>query len=112
MASDWADAYGLVAATMVAAAEESEETQPAWWDAEITEVARVSREIAIVRVSPDTPLPYRSGQSMALTIPHAPRVWRYFTPANAPREDGGIEFHVGPVRAASSAHLRQEGQAR
>lgn len=97
VASDWADAYGRVAATMVAAAEESEETQPAWWDAEITEVARVSREIAVVRVSPDSPLPYRSGQSMAVTIPHAPRVWRYFTPANAPREDGGIEFHVGLV---------------
>ena len=97
VARDWSDAYGLVAATMVAAAEESEDTQPAWWDAEITEVARVSREIAVVRVLPDSPLPYRSGQSMAVTIPHAPRVWRYFTPANAPREDAGIEFHVGLV---------------
>src|SRR5512139_1424773 len=97
VARDWADAYGVVAATMVAAAEESEDKQPAWWDAEIIEVARVSREIAIVRVLPDNPLPYRSGQSMAVTIPHAPRVWRYFTPANAPREDGGIEFHVGLV---------------
>ena len=97
VARDWADAYGAVAAAMVAAAEESEDTQPAWWDAEITEVARVSREIAVVRVLPDSPLPYRPGQSMAITIPHAPRVWRYFTPANAPRPDGGIEFHVGLV---------------
>lgn len=97
VARDWADAYGVVAATMVGAAEAAEDTQPAWWDAEITEVSRVSREIAIVRVVPDTPVPYRSGQSMAVTIPQAPRVWRYFTPANAPREDGGMEFHVGLV---------------
>lgn len=97
VARDWADAYGIVAATMVAAAEASEDTQPAWWDAEITQIARVSREIVIVRLQPDSPLPYRSGQSMAVTIPHAHRVWRYYTPANAPREDGGIEFHVGLV---------------
>lgn len=94
---DWADAYGVVAATMVGAAEAAEDSQPAWWDAEITEVSRVSREIAIVRVLPTAPLPYRPGQSVAVTTPHAPRVWRYFTPANAPREDGGMEFHVGLV---------------
>lgn len=98
VARDWADAYGIVAATMVGAAEEAEEAEdPAWWDAEIIEATRVSREIAIVRVQPQTPVPYRSGQSIALTIPQAPRVWRYFTPANAPREDGGMEFHVGLV---------------
>jgi NAD(P)H-flavin reductase/hemoglobin-like flavoprotein len=97
VARDWADAYGLVAATMVGAAEAAEDQQPAWWDAEITEVSRVSREIAVVRIRPHSPLPYRPGQSVAVTIPQAPRVWRYFTPANAPREDSGIEFHVGVV---------------
>ncbi len=97
VARDWADAYGVVAATMVAGAEASEDRQPAWWDAEITEVSRVSREIAIVRVLPNAPLLYQSGQSVAITIPHSPRVWRYFTPANAPRDDGGIELHVGLV---------------
>lgn len=97
VARDWADAYGIVAATMVGAAEESEDRQPAWWDAEVIEATRVSREIAIVRIQPETPVPYRSGQSLAVTIPQAPRVWRYFTPANAPREDGGMEFHVGLV---------------
>ncbi len=97
VARDWADAYGIVAATMVGAAEEVEDRQPAWWDAEIVEATRVSREISVVRVRPDTPVPYRSGQSLAVTIPQAPRVWRYFTPANAPRDDGLIEFHVGLV---------------
>jgi len=97
VARDWADAYGIVAATMVGAADQAEETQPAWWEAEIIEATRVSREIAIVRVMPETPVPYVSGQSVAVTIPQAPRVWRYFTPANSPREDGGIEFHVGLV---------------
>lgn len=98
VARDWADAYGVVAATMVGAAEEAaEDSQPAWWDAEIIEAARVSREIAVVRVQPETPVPYRAGQSLAITIPQVPRVWRYFSPANAPRLDGGMEFHVGLV---------------
>ena len=33
VADDWAAAYGVVATTMIAAAEESEGEQPAWWEA-------------------------------------------------------------------------------
>ena len=97
VARDWADAYNLVAATMVGAAEAAEETEPPWWDGEIVQATRISREVSIIQVQPESPLPYRAGQSMALTIPQAPRVWRYFTPANGPRADGRMEFHVSLV---------------
>lgn len=97
VAKDWAEAYGLVAGIMVGAADEAAEEEPPWWDAKVVEIARLSRELAVIRVAPETPVPYRSGQSMSVTTPHVPQMWRYLTPANAPRSDGGIEFHVSAV---------------
>ncbi|HET6743879.1 MAG TPA: FAD-binding oxidoreductase, partial [Kribbella sp.] len=37
------------------------------------------------------------GQSVAMEIPYRPRRWRYFSPANAPRQDGTFELHIGLV---------------
>ena len=37
---------------------------------------------------------YVPGQSFSMEIPQRPRLWRYYTPANAPREDGTIDLHV------------------
>ncbi|MGL5862794.1 MAG: globin domain-containing protein [Phycicoccus sp.] len=97
VARDWADAYGVVSSTMVAAAESSEQTQPPWWDAEVVERTRASSSIAVFTVRPAERLDYRAGQSVAVNSEHAPRVWRYLSPANAPRPDHTIEFHVSLV---------------
>jgi NAD(P)H-flavin reductase/hemoglobin-like flavoprotein len=97
VAADWAAAYGVVASTMVDAAEESESTQPAWWDAEVIDKTRVSREVATFTLRPSDPVPYTAGQSMAMCIPQVPRSWRFFTPANAPRPDGTIDLNVASV---------------
>jgi NAD(P)H-flavin reductase/hemoglobin-like flavoprotein len=97
LASDWAEAYGLVATVMVQAAEESSETSPAWWPGEVTGVERRTMDVTIVQVRPDEPVPYQPGQSVAMEIPYRPRRWRYFSPANAPRSDGSIELHIGLV---------------
>ncbi len=94
VADDWAAAYGVVASTMISAAEESEPVQPAWWEAEVVDKQRVSREIATFRVRPNDAVPYQPGQSMAMEIPQVPRSWRFFTPANAPREDHTIDLNV------------------
>jgi NAD(P)H-flavin reductase/hemoglobin-like flavoprotein len=94
VAEDWTAAYGVVATTMIEAAEESESAQPPWWDAEVLDKQRVSREIATFRVRTSEPLPYRAGQSMAMSIPQVERSWRFYTPANAPREDNTIDLHV------------------
>jgi NAD(P)H-flavin reductase len=50
----------------------------------------------------DRPLPYTPGQSVAMEVPGRPRVWRYYSMANAPRPDHTVDFHVrlidgGPV---------------
>ena len=97
LADTWAQAYGLVAKIMVAAAEQHEEVAPASWEAEVVGVERRSVEVAVIEVAPRTPFPYRAGQSVAVEIPHRPRLWRYFSPANAPEPSGRLEFHVQPI---------------
>ena len=94
LASDWAAAYGVIAKVMVEAAEQSEETSPAWWEAEVLSTERRTMDVVVVRIRPEQDYPYTPGQSFAMEIPQRPRLWRYYTPANAPREDGTIDLHV------------------
>ncbi|RYP82635.1 oxidoreductase [Nocardioides guangzhouensis] len=97
LAADWATAYGVIARTMVEAAEESSDTSPAWWDAEVVSVERRTMDVAVVQLRPTEKFDYAPGQSFAMEIPQRPRLWRYFSPANAPREDGTLELHVQVV---------------
>ena len=103
--ADWAAAYGIVADTMSGAAQKVDATEPAWWDADITEVDLRTFDIAVLKVRTETPHPYVAGQSLSVEPSTLrPREWRLYTPANAP---GGleIELHVrlidgGPVSTA------------
>jgi NAD(P)H-flavin reductase len=70
---------------------------PAWWNGTVVERTRLGRDLAIVRVRPDYPMPYHPGQYVSVETPQRPRLWRYLTPATAPREDGLLEFHVRAV---------------
>jgi NAD(P)H-flavin reductase/hemoglobin-like flavoprotein len=98
LAADWAAAYGLVSSVMVQAAEESaEDDAPAWWPGEVLGVDRRTMDVTVVQIHPEQPLDYRPGQSVAMEIPYRPRRWRYFSPANAPRQDGSFELHIGLV---------------
>jgi NAD(P)H-flavin reductase/hemoglobin-like flavoprotein len=91
----WLDAFGVIAATMQEAADG--EQGPAWWDAGVVDHERLSWDLAVVRVKPDHPVPYRAGQYLSVEVPQRPRLWRYLSPANAPRPDGILEFHVRGV---------------
>ena len=97
VASDWAAAYDLVAKVMTNAAAEAEETAPAFWDAEVVGHERRGPGIAVVTVRTDQRLPYVPGQSVSVQSPLASRMWRYLSPANAPRTDNTLEFHVRAV---------------
>jgi NAD(P)H-flavin reductase/hemoglobin-like flavoprotein len=110
LAQDWTAAYQLVAKVMIDAALEAEH-QPPWWDAEIVAHERRTFDVAVLRLRPEKELPYAAGQSISLETELRPKLWRYYSPANAPRSDGQIEVHVkardgGPV---SSALVRQAG---
>jgi NAD(P)H-flavin reductase len=89
------EAYTTVARTMQEAA--AEETGPAAWPAQVIAHHRISWDLAIVRVQADSPVPYRAGQHVSVQTPQRPRLWRYLSPANAPREDGMLEFHIRGV---------------
>ncbi|AOS66029.1 FAD-binding oxidoreductase [Actinoalloteichus hymeniacidonis] len=91
----WAEAYTIMATTMQQAADADE--NPAWWNAQVIDHRRLSWDLALVRVQPQHPVPYRAGQYVSVEVPQRPRLWRYMTPANAPAADGSIEFHIRAV---------------
>jgi NAD(P)H-flavin reductase/hemoglobin-like flavoprotein len=108
LAQDWTEAYQLVAKVMIEAAEAAAE-QPPWWDADIVGHDRRTFDVAVLRVKPRNPFGHQPGQSISLETDLRPKLWRYYSPANAPRPDGTMELHVkardgGPV---SSALVRQ-----
>jgi NAD(P)H-flavin reductase/hemoglobin-like flavoprotein len=112
LADTWAQAYGVVAKVMVAAAEQHEEVAPASWEADVVSVERRSVEVAVVEVAPREEFSYRAGQSVAVEIPQRPRLWRYFSPANAPDPSGRMQFHIQPIAGGlvSSAVVRKLSQ--
>jgi NAD(P)H-flavin reductase/hemoglobin-like flavoprotein len=91
----WTDAFAAVAAEMRAAAEA--EQGPASWIGEVVEHERVGWDLAMIIVQTDEPIPYRAGQYVSVEVPQRPRLWRYLSPANAPRPDGTLDFHVRTV---------------
>ncbi|WP_298182524.1 FAD-binding oxidoreductase [Saccharomonospora sp.] len=95
----WAEAYTLVARAMQEAAEEAdaEAVEPPYWVGTVTEHHRLSWDLALVRVEPDEKIPYRAGQYLSVAVPQRPRLWRDLSPANAPRPDGSLEFHVRAI---------------
>jgi NAD(P)H-flavin reductase len=110
LAKDWTEAYTLVAEVMIEAANAAEE-QPAWWEADVVGHERRTIDVAVLRVRPRARYDYAAGQSVSLETDLRPKLWRYYSPANAPRPDGLLEIHVkardgGPV---SSALVRRVG---
>jgi NAD(P)H-flavin reductase/hemoglobin-like flavoprotein len=94
LARDWTEAYEVIAQVMTEAAAEDETRNPAWWTATVVGHERRTMEVAVLRAAPDVPLRYLPGQSVAVECEARPRVWRFYSMANAPRHDGTIDFHV------------------
>jgi NAD(P)H-flavin reductase/hemoglobin-like flavoprotein len=112
LAATWTAAYNVVAEVMIKAAEEAS-SEPAWWDADVVSHDRRTIDIAVLGVRPRAPLKYLPGESISLETDLRPRLWRYYSPANAPGPNGEgiLELHVkardgGPV---SSALVRRVG---
>ena len=91
----WVNAYATVANAMQEAA--AAERGPASWMARVVEHRRIGWDLAVVSVVTTGTVPYQAGQYVSVETPHRPRLWRYLSPANAPRPDGTIEFHVRAV---------------
>lgn len=96
LAATWQEAYGLVADVMLQAAT-ADSDRPARWAAEIVAHERRSPDLAVITVRPEIEVPYRPGQSLSVQTERRARLWRYYSPANAPRHDRTLEFHVRAV---------------
>lgn len=93
----WEAGFDHAADAMTAAAEQDAARAPAWWTAEVTGCETPVPHVAVLTLRPDAPLPYLPGQHITVQTPHWPRVWRCYSIANAPREDGTLTLHVRAI---------------
>ena len=106
LAADWAAAYQTISEVMIGAAREDEQHRPAFWDATVVAHERRRFDIAVLRVAVGEPLEYLPGQSVSMESPARPRLWRFYSMANAPRPDSTMDFHVRMLDGgALSSHL-------
>ncbi len=94
LAADWQAGYQLIASVMTTAASADEQLWPAWWRGTVVAHERRAFNISVLSVRPEPRMDYLPGQSVAIETPSRPRLWRYYSIANAPRPDGLLEFHV------------------
>ena len=95
----WVGAYSLAAQAMIEAARRAALDTPDWWLAEIVSHELRARDLAVLTIRPDQPFPFEAGQYVSVETPWWPRVWRWFSMANAPREDNLFELHVRAIPA-------------
>ncbi|MEH0844639.1 globin domain-containing protein [Micromonospora sp. CPCC 205711] len=104
--AEWAAAYEAVAKLMLAGAAEAERSSPPYWEAEVLGAERRRSDVAVFTVRPNYLCNYLPGQSLPVQVPQL-RTWRYLSPANAPRADGTIEFHVRATGRFSTHLVRK-----
>ncbi|MFJ5607879.1 globin domain-containing protein [Streptomyces sp. NPDC093221] len=95
----WVRAYAAISQTMIDAAAEDERHAPPWWQAEIVSHELRTPDVAVVTVRPDQPYAFLAGQYTMVETPWWPRIWRNYSFAAAPRDDGLLTFHIRAVPA-------------
>jgi NAD(P)H-flavin reductase len=93
----WTQVYAAGSSLMIKAAEEDAAENPASWTAEVVSVDHRTDDIAVLTVAPDQPLPFLAGQHLTVQTPRWPRVWRSYSIACMPRDDGLLALHVKAV---------------
>jgi NAD(P)H-flavin reductase/hemoglobin-like flavoprotein len=104
----WTQVYLAGSSLMIKAAEEDSAASPASWTAEVVTVDHRADGIAVLTIAPDRPLPFIAGQHLTVQTPRWPRVWRPYSIACMPRDDGLLMLHVKAVPGGwvSSALVR------
>jgi NAD(P)H-flavin reductase/hemoglobin-like flavoprotein len=68
--------------------------QPATWTARVVGHDLRRHDLAVVRLRPSLPMPFRPGQYARIEVPELPGIWRPYSLSGAPRRDDVIELHV------------------
>ncbi|WP_285474728.1 flavohemoprotein [Actinoplanes sp. NBRC 101535] len=73
---------------------ELSQQEPTVWTAEVIEHDRRRHDLAVLRLRPYLPLPYRPGQYARIELDEVPGVWRPYSLAGDPTRDDLLELHV------------------
>jgi NAD(P)H-flavin reductase len=111
LAAGWKAAYDLVAEVMIKAAAEDAGARPAIWDATVVAHELRRFDIATFRVATTEPLSYLPGQSVSMESSERPRIWRFYSPANVPRDDLTMDFHVRMIDGGALSMVLTRGLA-
>ncbi|MFY1585403.1 FAD-binding oxidoreductase [Micromonospora sp. WMMD734] len=63
----------------------------------VESVVSAGADLAVVTVRPVRRLDYVPGDALPVCSPRLPGRWRWLSPANAPRPDGTVEFHIRTI---------------
>ncbi|SNY23273.1 NAD(P)H-flavin reductase [Paractinoplanes atraurantiacus] len=67
---------------------------PPVWDAVVVEHQLRRPDLAVVRLRPFLPMPFRAGQYARIQVRELPAIWRPYSLAGAPARDDVVELHV------------------
>lgn len=109
VAADWKAAYDLIAQVMLSAAEEDEGTRPAFWEATVISHEVRSLDVSVFRLATLERFSYLAGQSVSIESDQRPRIWRFYSMANAPRETGTLDFHVRMIDGGALSMVLTRG---
>jgi NAD(P)H-flavin reductase/hemoglobin-like flavoprotein len=93
----WTAVYQAGSSLMIKAAEEDAACSPASWTAEVVMIEHRADDIAVLIIAPDQPLPFTAGQHLTVQHPRWPQVWRPYSIARMPRDDGLLALHVKAI---------------
>jgi NAD(P)H-flavin reductase/hemoglobin-like flavoprotein len=68
--------------------------QPTAWTATVISHDRRRDDLAVLRLRPLLPMPFRPGQYARIEVTELPGVWRPYSLAGSPRRDDIVELHV------------------
>ena len=93
----WTQIYTAASSIMIRSAEDDSARSPSSWPAEVVACEERGPGIAVLTIAPDQELPFQAGQHITLQHPRWPHVWRPYSIAGCPRDDGLIRIHVKAV---------------
>lgn len=96
----WTQVCSAGTSMMIRAAEQDAGQSPPWWTAEVVSVDHRADHLAVLTIAPDQPLPFTAGQHLTVQSPRWPGVWRPYSIAGMPRDDGLLTLHVKVVPGA------------
>jgi NAD(P)H-flavin reductase/hemoglobin-like flavoprotein len=93
----WAQAYTAASSLMIDSANSDSLNAPPFWTADVVSNEQRRPGISILTVASYLPMSYEPGQHLTVQTPRWPKVWRPYSIACRPRDDGLMTFHVKAV---------------